>query len=178
MKNQKNYSFWDTQKSTFVNKIHFKNGNSIIGYSKTKKMDEGHDKIVVLEKWIVRLREGKNNYFHPDNVEKLEFFLNKNNYECYHIMTLYPDNFRLNKDMGMFKDNRLRDFLYSFYKNPTIKMNPHKPKPINEDEIFSISSKRFNNNQELIMFCLKQAKNGFEEQRILSFYNQYSNKFL
>jgi hypothetical protein len=177
MKTQKNYSYWDSEKSTFINKIYCKTGAILTGYSKSKTGFEGSDKVVLLEKWILRLKENKNCYFDPSNVDKIIFYLNKHNYESHQVLTLYPDTYKINNP-DLFSDNRIRDFLYSFYKNPNVKMNPHNPKMINEDKIFLLSKGRFNCNDDLLLFCFKQSEKGFEAQRILCFYNNYKNRFL
>lgn len=169
--------YFDPINSTFRNEIFCTSKKKLIGYSKGKFSNEPQDKIVLLEKWIVRLLN--KGYFDSERIEKIEFYLKSFlKDEDKLIFTLYPDRYIMGMSEKYSLNERLIFFLNKFYKqvnerNIEFKNLIHKPIRQKEEQILNYKIKRFRDEFELSEFLLTKRKEGFEVSMLLGYAQNY-----
>jgi hypothetical protein len=177
------FNKWDTINSTFHSKIYCKSGKILPGYSKGINSREDPDKIICLQKWIKRLFNSKKGYFNPENVERIEVyikgFLEKDNQL---IFTLYHNTYKMEFNDKYSMNERLINFLKSFYREIEFKTYNidkliGKPIRISEEKMFDSNIKRFKDEIELMDFIIIKRKEGFEPGLLLGFANKYREKW-
>ena len=173
---------FDPINSTFKSKCYYSSGVMSPGYSKGLYSNEGHDKIVVLEKWILRL--ANLGYFDNQKINKIEFYTKsflQNNDEL--IFTLYPTKYTMANHPKYSLDERLISFLNKLYpalesKKVDILDISHKAIPFQEDKVFHTASKWLKSEVELMTFVLKKHKEGIAEGFLMAFADRYRTKWL
>lgn len=171
---------FDPINSTYLHKIYLKDGGrTLTGYSKSLYYAEMQDKIVCLQSVIRRLFQ--NGYLEKST--KIEFFLNSVSKENELILTLYSEEFRFMDNPKFVLNERLNTFLnklYQYIKEKKIITSEimSKPMTFSENEIFSLSYKRFENERKLIEFVTEKRKEGHAEGLVMQFYREYKKKFL
>jgi hypothetical protein len=175
---------FDKINSTFRSKIYFNSTQKVPtldGYSKgLLQQKEPDDKIAMLESWIVRLYNS--GYLRSDKTLKIEFYVKSfldNKDELFLI--LEPLQFRIVHDKYIMNE-RLNKFLMRFYThvksgNPVTKELVDSRIRIEEDEIFSVAKKRFENVEELTAWCIQKVKEGFPEGIVKGFHYKYYEKY-
>jgi hypothetical protein len=172
---------FDPLNSTYKHEIYLTNGKLLTGYSKGLFHSEPADKTILLERVIVRLI--RNGYLAPIRTNRIDFFLN--NYlggNDVLVVSLYPYHYSLGEHKEVIADPRTFQFLKKLYdainKGELITKDlQHKPVLSNEEIIFDIRKKRFQNDQELHEYIQKQLKNGCEEGTVMNFYYKYRLKW-
>ncbi len=171
---------FDSTNSTYHHVIYLTNGKKLDGYSKSKLYPEMQDKIVLLEKIILRLYNA--GYWKPERVSRIEYFRK----EFLHgtedlILILEPTKFHLTDDETLALSRRFQGFLHKFYTqiqqgtvSPEI---VHKALKIKEADVFSLEYRRFKTEQELIEFMLAQKKANYPDSIIMAFYRKYKEKY-
>jgi hypothetical protein len=181
MQNSQKNEFWkgkfDSIHSTFKSQIYCTSGKLIEGYSKGLYSREHQDKIVCLEKWIIRLY-GKG-YFNPEKIIRLEFYLKSFiDSDNKLLFTLYPDKFTMSNEEKYSTDKRLIYFLNKFYKEiqtgkQEVNKLIHNPVYKSEESIFDSKIKRFKNEFELMDFIITKKNEGFEPALLLNYASKY-----
>jgi len=172
---------FDPINSTFKNEIYCKSGKKLIGFSKGKFTNEGKDKIVLLEKWIIRLCN--KGYFDSERIERIDFYLKSflsNNDEL--IFTLYPNNFSMGFNEKFSMNERLISFFKNFYsqlekKDIEIKTLIHKPIKLSEQQMFNTNTKFLSNEIELMEYVITKKREGIEPGLLLGFAQKYREKY-
>jgi len=177
---------FDSSESHYKHKILLDNRIELVGYSKSLLGREGIDKIVVLERMILRLVNngyvfGKTKAYGNKTV-RLEYFLDgKFSGEPDElIVTLYPDKYVFEKNETYTNDIRLNTFLKRLYEQAkegiiVTKSLIHKPK-VSVD--FDINKLRFKNEPELYKWMQLKIKEGNPVGLVTNFYLKYREKHL
>jgi hypothetical protein len=172
---------FDSVNSTYHHVIYLTNGKKLDGYSKSKLYPEMQDKIVLLEKIILRLYNS--GYFKPDRVTRIEYY-RKNFLEGTQdlILVLEPERFHLSDDETLVMSPRFQGFLNKFYlqvRSGTVSADiVHKAIRIKEADVFSLEYRRFKTEPELLEFILSLKKLQYPDSMIMAFYYKYKEKFL
>lgn len=172
---------FDSINSTYKHEIILKNGKTLTGYSKGLLQNEMPDKIVLLQKVILRLIN--NGYLDGQRTTRIDFYLKSflaNNDDL--ILSLDPISYTVTSDQFLLNE-RLTAFLKRLYSDLRqgkiiTKDLADKRNVRNEDEIFNLRSKRFQNVDELTEFCIKKVKEGHAEGTVKGFFYKYKGKFL
>lgn len=176
---------FDSINSTYKHKITLDNNYELVGYSKSLLSREAPDKIVLLEKMILRLIKGGYLFgktkSHGNKTLSIEYFLN-GNYQGVpdeKIITLKPDLFIIHNDEYL-EDIRLNTFFNRIYTqakqgNIITKSVVHKSK---EDKSFDLTKRRFKNEPELYNFMQLKLREGYPFGEVMNFYHKYKEKFL
>jgi hypothetical protein len=169
---------FDSVNSTFKHVIHLQNGYQLVGYSKGLLTAEASDKVVLLERIIIRLYN--NDYFNPTRTKCIEYFLNDPlSKEKQHVITLYPDRYDIGKIERYTTDIRLKTFLERFYtqiRNGVIitKSLQHKVQS-NNTGMYDYKAKKFRDKESLHDFIIKEIQRGIESSQVMHYYTQYVN---
>jgi hypothetical protein len=181
MQNSQKNEFWkgkfDSVNSTFKTQIYCTSGKLIEGYSKGLYSREHQDKIVCLEKWIIRLY--KKGYFNSENIIRIEFylksFLDKENKL---LFTLYPEKYSMGLMQEYTLDKRLIYFLNKFYNEIKLEKAEvskiiHNPIYKSEQSLFDYKIKRFKDEFDLGEWILSKKSEGFEPSLLIDFMRKY-----
>lgn len=169
---------FDSVNSTFKHVIYLRNGYTLFGYSKGLLTAEAPDKVILLERIIIRLYN--KDYFNTERVQSIEYFLNeplKNEQEK--ILTLYPKGFEFHNVERYTTDIRLKTFLTRFYdqiKTGVLitKSLQHKPSDkVNNTGMYDYKKKVFQSKDLLHNFVIKEIQRGIEASQVMHYYNQY-----
>lgn len=170
---------FDRNGSTYKHEIYLTNGITLTGYSKSLYYPEKQDKIVLLQDIILRLFH--NGYFSKS--DKIIFYeLDLFSKEKNEIFTLSPTGYSFGNLEKFVLNDRINSFITKFYAQ--LKANrvtdniKNKAVSKNEDELFSIATKRFPNYPTLIEFVNKCFKNGHSNEVVMQFYRKYTEKWL
>jgi hypothetical protein len=172
---------FDPVNSFYKHKIELVNGRDLTGYSKGLLQNEMPDKIVLLERVILRLY--KNGYLAYNKTARICFYLNEtitsSSQEL--ILILYPNKYEMGENRDFKNDLRLGTFLSRLYdqiKNGTIitKSLSHKPTSAKEKDLFDIRKHSFTNEMELHKYCLQRTRDGHADDLVLNFYSAYKEK--
>lgn len=172
---------FDPINSTYRQEIYFKTGKQISGYSKGLLIPEIEDKIVCLEKFILRMYNY--DYLNPLRVQKIEYYrqstlLRERNL----VLTLYPTSYEFGEDAMYLTNERLNKFLRDLYKiikegTGINKILVHKPANKSEEDIFPMKYMKFKTEGELLEHILKLSKSGHAPGELQNYYVKYKQKF-
>jgi len=173
---------FDSLNSTFKQIIYLTSGRELTGYSKGAYLTESRDKIYVLISFIRRMYG--NGYFHPLKTKKIEYYQFNEDSQTYSdmILILTPSTYHFSNDLPIINDSRFLPWLKKFYgmiKAGKVDFSQImvKPERTKEADIFSLDTRRFENDTHLVNFCNMLYKGGYEQGRINDFYIKYRDKF-
>jgi hypothetical protein len=174
---------WDPINSTYRHDIILLNGYKITGYSKGLLHSEMQDKIVLLQRIILRLYKSDKQYFSPKKLLRIEFYKRDLLHEDELIFILGPDSFQFGNSEHFIMNESLNQFLVKFYK--AIKEGKiiskelfNKPKYQTEADAFSLKHKRFLTEPDTLEYCFKKIREGFPEGLVMNFFRNYRSKYL
>lgn len=185
MQNQKksfpNSGKFDPINSTYKHIIYLKNKIVLTGYSKGLSVNEPSDKIVLLQRVILRL--SNSGYFQHDKTAKIEFYLKSfmNNQDEL-ILTLTPDTFTLGNNSQYTLDERLISFLEKFYdqlgsnKIVTDQVKPKNSKN-SEETLFSLAMRTFKTELDLLKYGFSLIKMGYPDGQVEQYIIKYKQKY-
>lgn len=171
---------FDPINSTYKHEIYLTTGRKLTGYSKSLLFPEMQDKIVLLERVILRLFN--NGYLSKS--DKIEFYLKNLTTTDDLILTLFPTSYTFgNNATQLIFNERFNQFIEKFYlgiksKNMVTKDLTHYPITKEQEQIFSLDYKRFKTERELINFITQKQKEGHEREYCMHFYRAYKEKYL
>lgn len=159
---------------------------SLTGYSKPFLGKEGHDKVRVLERELIRLIGngyifGKHKKY-GDPTICMEIFVNGYmGAPDEKIVTLYPDRYELAAHQEWIENIRFIGFLkrlYGMIKQGSLDLSKllHKGSFTNADDLFDITKHRFTKPQELYDFCDQCRREGHEPSQVYHFMLKYSQE--
>lgn len=176
---------FDQVNSTYKHIIYLAPGqkrSKLDGYSKGLYLSESADKTYVLIQFIQRIfRSG---YFDSSRVQRIEYFRNNHDGLGYtdFILILEPKTFHFTGDLELVNNQRFTDWLRKFYGmiNKGIVDQAAlavKPERIEEKDVFSLTYRRFNTEQELLNHCHKCGTRKYPQGMIDNFYLKYREKY-
>jgi hypothetical protein len=195
MQKNKNNAFnkakWDPMHSTFAQKIHFKNGNELSGYSKRLGFSERQDKLALLCNMILRdYRYGYldrfNNSRDPiDHIEMYHLAVDRQNpprmVKLYYTFAEFEHGY-IDHEKGQFNT-----WLTKFYKTIEDKRSIDdiwnacyfKPLKKSESDPLDLKTRRFSNLNHLNNYCLYLIENDIRSKgEVELFYKKYIEKWL
>lgn len=182
---------FDPVNSTFKHVITMKTLKgelALTGYSKGLLGVESTDKIVLLERQILRFVNqgylfGKHKKYQSETIS-IEYFLN-GTYQGIPdepLFTLYPDEYVFAKNSDYLEDVRLHTFLKRLYSQ--IKSNQvvtkslsHKPALTTQAELFDFTKKRFKNEKDLLDWMQERIREGHARGIAFDYYIKYTAKW-
>lgn len=172
---------FDPINSSFKHRIHLQNGKELTGYSKSLLFPETPDKTVLLERVIVRLIN--NGYLQPDRTKYIEFFLNTPLLPTeQRVITLFPDRYIIGDVQQYIQDHRLYTFITRMYdqirKGEIVTKSLQHKATVTASNLFDTSRKRFNTEEELHGFVVKQLQSGHPNGQVLNFYHKYRAQWM
>jgi hypothetical protein len=116
-------------------------------------------------------------------MHRIDFYLKAFTGQDELIFTLYPYEYRMQSNTKFTLDQRLIQFLTKMYNeinkgSTEFAMIVHKGKRNTEEEIFSLSYKRFKTEQELLEFILKKKEEGHPDGLVMGFFHKYKQRYL
>lgn len=172
---------FDSINSTYKHEIILKNGKTLTGYSKGLLQNEMLDKTVLLEKVILRLIN--NGYLDGQKTIRIDFYLKSflaNNDDL--ILSIEPISYVVTNDNYILNE-RLNSFLKRLYQQLrqgkiVTKDLADKRNIKNEEEVFDLSKKRFNDEHELLEYAIKRVKEGYPEGNVKRYFYKYKQQYL
>ncbi len=161
----------------------------ITGYSKGLLGVESTDKIVLLERQIIRFVNsgylfGTHKKYGSTTIS-MEYFLNGNylGIPDEPIFTLYPDEYVFSKNQDFVSDVRLNTFLKRLYTQIkdgilVTKSLSHRPHNATQEELFDHTKKRFKNEQDLYQWMQERIREGHASGIVFDYYVKYREKWL
>jgi hypothetical protein len=172
---------FDPINSTYKHKIELVNGRDLTGYSKGLLQNEMVDKIVLLERVILRLYH--NGYLNYNKTAQINFYLNEtltaSSQEL--ILILRPNSYEFGVNRDYINDLRLGTFLSRMYeqiKHGVIvtKSLSHKSGNPKEQYLFDVRKTQFNNEMELHKYILARAREGWPDDVVTNFFVKAKEK--
>jgi hypothetical protein len=184
---------FDTIKSTYMHRIFVGGINGtreFVGYSKAFIGVETPDKIVLLERLILRLIH--NGYLfglhkkYGNPTIKIEIYLNGNYTGVQNelLIVLYPDNYVYANNLDFNSNQMFYAFVNELYKQAktgsldTSKLIHKSPPAPSEAVTFDYTKKRFTTEQQLYDFMHLQLKAGHPMGIVMDFHLKYRQKWL
>lgn len=172
---------FDSVNSTYKHQIYLTNGKKLSGYSKALLYPEMQDKIVLLERMILRLFNS--GYFDPLRTYKIEYYKKEFMKPDELIFTLYPTEISYADNPDFISDKRLNAFFKKFYdsieaQKIVTKDITHNAIYKKVDDILTLDYKRFKTERELLDFIGKKLIEGLEHGSVMNFFFKYKERYL
>jgi len=172
----------DVNRSTYRWKIYLTNNYSFYGYSKKEGKEEVKDKVKLLMRKIIMLKN--KNYFDHTRTIRIEIFQRTQLGEYNELLcTLYPFHVALADNLKFNTNPKVQDFLKMFYdlvRTGNIAQLDYSYvgySNIKEEDIYRMFAGRFKNIDELQKYCNELIIQGHVAERVQHFQRQYKENY-
>lgn len=182
---------FDPVRSTYKHIIYMNTNEGVkplVGYSKSLTEVEAFDKIVLLEKQLLRFIKigylfGRHQKYNT-TTNRIEYYLN-GTYQGVPdeaIFTLYPDEYVFSNNQDFIENVRLNTFLTRLYEQSRTgefitKSLYHKPENRTADDLFNEAKKRFDKEPQLHAWIQERIREGHPRGIVFDYYVKYCAKW-